>query len=197
MNRLHPGSGAPCRPLTCDNGRDGGIRTRDLLLPKQVRWALEFPGPRDLPRCRPVLPRDAAYRRVWPDLTDEPRTNDQEGLITVCFRPGPTGRRAGLVAGPDVWEVIRAVKSGRAHEPDLADDALLTLVAEGTGVPVRLIRIAVRYWASYPGDIDAEIAAAEASRRGSRRRLAARTPPARRIADGQSAARRDVLRRDR
>ena len=26
--------------------------------------------------------RDAAYRRVWPDLTDEPQTNDQEGLIT-------------------------------------------------------------------------------------------------------------------
>jgi hypothetical protein len=37
------------------------------------------------------------------------------------------------------------------------------LVAEGTGVPVRLIRVAVRYWASYPGDIDAEIAAAEAA----------------------------------
>src|SRR5690349_17430868 len=23
---------------TCANGRDGGIRTRDLLLPKQLRW---------------------------------------------------------------------------------------------------------------------------------------------------------------
>ena len=40
---------------------------------------------------------------------------------------------------------------------------LLTLVAEGTGVPVRLIRVAVRYWASYPDEIDAEIAAAEAA----------------------------------
>ena len=81
----------------------------------------------------------------------------------IVFRPSPTGRRAGLVAGPDVWEVIRAVTSGRAHEPDLADDALLTLAAEGTGVPVRLIRVAVRYWASCPGDIDAEIAAAQAA----------------------------------
>lgn len=79
----------------------------------------------------------------------------------IVFRPGPTGRRAGLVAGPDVWEVVQAVKSARAHEPELTEDNLLTLVAENTGVPVRLIRTAVRYWASYPDDIDAEITAAE------------------------------------
>ena len=38
----------------------------------------------------------------------------------VVFREGPTGRRAGLVGGADVWEVVRAVKSARAAEPDLA-----------------------------------------------------------------------------
>lgn len=81
----------------------------------------------------------------------------------IAFRPGPTGRRAGLVAGPDVWEIIRAVKSARAHEPDLAEDDLLVLVAENTGVPIRLIRVAVRYWASYPEEIDAEITAAESA----------------------------------
>lgn len=81
----------------------------------------------------------------------------------IVFRPGPSGRRAGLAAGPDVWEVVRAVKSARAHEPDLAEDNLLSLVAENTGAPVRLIRAAVRYWASYPDDIDAEITAAEAA----------------------------------
>ncbi len=81
----------------------------------------------------------------------------------IAFRPGPTGRRAGLVAGPDVWEVVRAVKSTRAHEPDLAEDDLLTMVADSTGVPVRLIHVAVRYWASYPDDINAEITAARAA----------------------------------
>ena len=81
----------------------------------------------------------------------------------IVFRPGPTGRRAGLVAGPDVWEVVRAVKSARGQEPDLDQEDLLTLVAENTGVPVRLILVAVRYWASYPGDIDAEITAAQAA----------------------------------
>jgi hypothetical protein len=92
-------------------------------------------------------------------LVDEAlRMNEHPGIV---FRPGPTGRRAGLVGGPDVWEVIRAVKSARAAEPGLAEDDLLALVAENTGIPVRLTRAAVRYWASYAEEIDAEIAAAE------------------------------------
>jgi hypothetical protein len=94
-------------------------------------------------------------------LVDEAlRMSEHPGIV---FRPGPTGRRAGLVGGPDVWEVVRAVKSARAHESDLAEDDVLTLIAENTGIPVRLIRVAVRYWASYPDEIDAEIAAAEAA----------------------------------
>ena len=81
----------------------------------------------------------------------------------IVFRPGPTGRRAGLAGGPDVWEVVRAVKSARASEPHLPENDVLVLVSDNTGVPVRLIRIAVRYWASYPSEIDAEISAAEAA----------------------------------
>jgi hypothetical protein len=94
-------------------------------------------------------------------LVDEAlRMGEHPGIV---FRPGPTGRRAGLAGGPDVWEVVRAVKSARAHESDLAEDDVLTLIAENTGIPVRLIRVAVRYWASYADEIDAEIAAAEAA----------------------------------
>ena len=94
-------------------------------------------------------------------LVDEAlRMNEHPGIV---FRPGPTGRRPGLVGGPDVWEIVRAVKSARAAEPSLAEDELLELVAENTGILVRLIRAAVRYWASYADGIDAEIAAAEAA----------------------------------
>jgi len=94
-------------------------------------------------------------------LVDEAlRMSEHPGVV---FRPGPTGRRAGLAGGPDMWEVVRAVRSARATEPDLAEDDLLSLVAENTGIPIRLIRIAVRYWASYPHEIDAEIGAAEAA----------------------------------
>ena len=81
----------------------------------------------------------------------------------IVFRPGPAGRRPGLVAGPDVWEVVRAIKSARAHEPDLNEEDLLALVAGNTGVPLRLIRVAVSYWASYPDEVNAEIAAAESA----------------------------------
>jgi hypothetical protein len=81
----------------------------------------------------------------------------------VVFRDGPTGRRAGLVGGPDVWEVVRAVKSARAAEQELAEEDVLTLVSTNTGVPLRLVRTAVRYWASYPDEIDLEIGAAAAA----------------------------------
>src|SRR5579859_3353306 len=87
-------------------------------------------------------------------LVDEAlRTSEHPGIV---FRPGPTGRRAGLASGPDVWEVVRAIKSARTSEPGLAEDDLLALLANNTGIPVRLLRIAVRYWASYPEEIDAE-----------------------------------------
>jgi hypothetical protein len=81
----------------------------------------------------------------------------------IMFRPGPTGRRAALVGGPDVWEVVRAVKSARTAEPELADDGLLGLVGDNTGTPLRLVGAAVRYFASYPAEVDAEIAAADAA----------------------------------
>jgi hypothetical protein len=57
------------------------------------------------------------------------------------------------------------VKSGRAAEPSRAEDELLALGAENTGTPVRLIRAAIRYSASYADEIDAEIAAEDAWRR--------------------------------
>jgi hypothetical protein len=80
----------------------------------------------------------------------------------VVFRDGPTGRRAVLVGGPDVREVIRAVKSARATEPDFEPSDVVALVEANTGVPARLIDRAVRYWSSYPDEIDAWIAEADA-----------------------------------
>lgn len=81
----------------------------------------------------------------------------------TIFRSGPSGRRAALSEGPDIWEVIRAIKSARAAEPELHNDDLLSLVSGNTGIPPRLLSTAVRYWAAYPEEIDAEIAVAEAA----------------------------------
>ena len=80
----------------------------------------------------------------------------------VIFRSGPTGRRAALAGGPDVWEVIRAIRSAHAAEPGLNSDDLVSLVSDNTGIALRLLTTAVRYWATYPGEVDAEIAAADA-----------------------------------
>ena len=79
----------------------------------------------------------------------------------VMFREGPGGRRAGLIGGPDVWEVVRAVRSARAAKPELSEDAVVDLVATNTDLPARLVRVAVHYWATYPDEIDAEIDAAD------------------------------------
>lgn len=81
----------------------------------------------------------------------------------VIFRSGPTGRRAALAGGPDVWEVIRAVKSAHMAEPGLDSDDLVNLVSDNTGIALRLLTTAVHYWAAYPGEVDAEITAAEAA----------------------------------
>lgn len=80
----------------------------------------------------------------------------------VVFRDGRTGRRAVLVGGPDVREVIRAVRSARVAEPDLDAAAVLALVETNTGVAARLVETAVGYWSSYPDEIDAWITDADA-----------------------------------
>ena len=89
-----------------------------------------------------------------------------EGLRTaeypgVVFRDGPAGRRAGLAGGPDVWEVIRAVKSAHNAEPELDEGELLEVVSDNGGGAFGKVRAAGSYWASYPAEIDAWIAAAE------------------------------------
>ncbi len=74
----------------------------------------------------------------------------------IVFRPGPTRRQAALAGGPDVREVARAVESARGTEPELADDKSPGLIADKTSTPLRLIHTAVRYWASYPEEIDGQ-----------------------------------------
>ena len=92
-------------------------------------------------------------------LVDEGlRVAEHPGIV---FRDGPTGRRAGVVGGPDVWEIIRAVKSTRVTEPKLADDDLVSLVVDNSGLATRLVSTAIRYWAAFPDEVDAEVVAAD------------------------------------
>lgn len=74
----------------------------------------------------------------------------------VFFRDGPAGRRAVVVGGPDVWQIIVAVRSAPER-----GDALIDAMAERVGVPRERIRIAIRYYAEYPAEIDQFIAMVE------------------------------------
>ncbi|HUO75138.1 MAG TPA: hypothetical protein VMU39_30535 [Solirubrobacteraceae bacterium] len=90
------------------------------------------------------------------------RMDDHPGIV---FRDGPTGRRAGLVAGPDVWEVIGALRS-----TGLEGDGAIEATAEFSSLTVRQVRDAVGYYSEYPDEIEERIrrnheAADEAERR--------------------------------
>jgi hypothetical protein len=69
----------------------------------------------------------------------------------IVFRPGPSGRRAALAGGPDVWEICFAARQfggGRQAVERLAEDLSLT--------PDR-VAVALRYEAEFPEEIKARI----------------------------------------
>jgi hypothetical protein len=87
----------------------------------------------------------------------------------VCFRDGPAGRRARLVGGPDVWQVVRAVRSARS-DASLTAEEVVALVAETSGVPEPLVQAAIAYWADFGEEVDALIARADEEETQARRR---------------------------
>jgi hypothetical protein len=102
-------------------------------------------------RARPGLSASALTGRF---VDEALRMEEHPGVL---FREGPSGRRAVLVGGPDVWEVVRVVKSAREAEPDLEAEAVVQLAGETMGLPTRKIRVALDYWAAYPSEIDQQI----------------------------------------
>jgi hypothetical protein len=74
----------------------------------------------------------------------------------IVFRDGPAGRRAVVVGGPDVWEVIAAARTAPERGEELID-----ALVERIGVPSERIRIAIRYYAEYPEEVDRFIAMVE------------------------------------
>ena len=58
----------------------------------------------------------------------------------------------------------RVPAAARARCSSLCNsDDLVSLVSNNTGIALRLVNTAVRYWAAYPSEVDAEIAAADAA----------------------------------
>jgi len=75
-----------------------------------------------------------------------------EEFSGIVSRDGLTGRRAALAGGPDVWELIATIKSGKARgaEAVAATVELLNLTDSQ-------VRTAVRYYGAFPEEIDRRI----------------------------------------
>jgi hypothetical protein len=81
------------------------------------------------------------------------RMADHPGVI---FKDGPSGRRAALAFGPDIWEVITFLRQIDERGP-----AALDAAAEVFALDASRIGTAVSYYGDYRAEIDAEIDNAE------------------------------------
>ena len=79
----------------------------------------------------------------------------REGLASathpgIVFKPGPAGRRAALAGGPDVWEIVAALRHTTGSESER-----VAVLAEQFGVHERQVAIALNYAAAHRAEIEA------------------------------------------
>ena len=77
------------------------------------------------------------------------RMADHPGVV---FKDGPSGRRAALAYGPDIWEVVKFLR-----EVDERGPAALDAAAEMFALDAARVSTAVSYYGNYRDEIDAEI----------------------------------------
>ena len=87
----------------------------------------------------------------------------------IVFREGASGRRAALIDGPDVWEVVGGIVRGDVPVAERVERAVSVF-----GLAPERVSAALDYYAAYPEEIDdaiaANVAAAEESEELWRRR---------------------------
>ena len=109
-----------------------------LRLPTALREKVEAIATlehRSLADTVKMLAEEAIKTREFPD---------------VIFTSGPTGRRASFRRGPDVWEILEPYVLGQEEWSILRDS--YPDIDEAT------LQTAVRYYESYPDEIEARIA---------------------------------------
>ncbi|CAB4950594.1 MAG: hypothetical protein F2840_07630 [Actinobacteria bacterium] len=120
------------------------IRFNDDLLDRLLKRARGIPG---------ATPSGLAQLLIDEGL----RLAEHPGIV---FKDGPTGRRAALPMGPDLWEVVTYIKES-GERGDLAIEA----TAKALCLPSARVRAALDYFATYRDEIEEEMAEAiEASR---------------------------------
>lgn len=79
----------------------------------------------------------------------------REGLASaahpgIVFKPGPSGQRAALAGGPDVWEIASALRRVTGREAKR-----VAALAEQLGIHERQVVIALNYAAAHREEVDA------------------------------------------
>jgi predicted transcriptional regulator len=100
--------------------------------------------------------RSTSVSSVMERLLDEALR--REAHPDVTFRDGDSGRRAGLVAGPDVDEVIATLDDVRAERVDAGADGVVREAADAMSLSEGQVRSAVAYYADHRDEIDQRIA---------------------------------------
>jgi hypothetical protein len=70
----------------------------------------------------------------------------------IFFQDGPTGRRAVLRGGPDVWEAMSTVLQAKGDR-----DQVIATSVEWLGLPELAIHAAMKYYAEFQDEIDDRI----------------------------------------
>lgn len=84
-------------------------------------------------------------------LVDEGlRSQEHPGIV---FRDGPSGRRAALVAGPDVWEIIASVRGSGAKDEKRA----ISIVSAEMMLSPAQVQLALEYYGAFAAEVDAQI----------------------------------------
>jgi hypothetical protein len=75
---------------------------------------------------------------------------------SIVFKDGPSGRRAALRYGPDIWELIKFLR-----EIDERGQAAIDAAVEVMALPEAEVRAGLRYYAHHKAEVDSEIEASE------------------------------------
>lgn len=149
--RLRPPSSRPCRTSSPTYARSSASSLVTLCYIAYVSVNVSVRLDDDLAERLRLRARAAGET-----LSDRLRRYAEEGARReehplITFRDGPTGRRAGLLGGPDVWEVAMWVED-LAAEPD----PVAALVEEST-LSRSHVDAALRYRTAYPDEIATRI----------------------------------------
>jgi hypothetical protein len=77
---------------------------------------------------------------------------DQVDYPGIIFRGPARDRRAGVAAGPDVWEIV-----ARLQELDGSEEQRISLLSAESDLHPRLIRVALDYAAEHPDEVQGRI----------------------------------------